>query len=144
VREAFSEPNDQVTIYRANWHEDALARGLDGVPNTDAGIRWRPSIHMPRRVSRLTLDVTAVKIERLQEITEDDARAEGVLYVPGHGDLSPAELSADPGYSNYLNCRLGFWALWDTLHGPGAWAQNPEVVALTFAVHELNIDRASQ
>lgn len=141
VREAFAQPNDQITIYRANWREDALARGLDNVPATDANITWRPSIHLPRVLSRLTLIVTAVKIEPLNDISEEDARAEGVLYVPGHGDITYDELWADPGYSNYLNCRMGFEALWNTLHGEGAWLDNPAVVATTFIPELRNIDQ---
>lgn len=143
VREAFTEPNDQVVIYRANWREDALARGLQNIPDTDAGLRWHPSIHMPRWASRLTLTVTSVKIERLQGISEDDARAEGSLYVPGHGDITPYELWADPGYSNFLNCRQGFEMLWNALHGDGAWETNPEVVAISFHVERRNIDAAA-
>lgn len=99
-----------------------------------------PSIHMPRSASRLTLVVTATKIERLQDINEKDARAEGVLYVPGHGEITLEELRADPGYSNFLCCRHGFEMLWNEQHGPDAWDANPEVVALTFTVHKANID----
>lgn len=85
---------------------------------------YLPSIHMLRCFSRLTLTVTATKIERLQEISEDDAVAEGypdaAVMVGG----------------------AGFWfqQLWCDLHGNLSWRANPEVVALTFAVALRNID----
>lgn len=98
-----------------------------------------PSIHMPRWASRLTLIVTATKIERLQDISEADAKAEGCeLFVPGHGWITKDDLAE--GYSNYLNARAGFEDIWRTLHGEESWRENPEVVALSFRVIKANID----
>lgn len=97
------------------------------------------SIHMPRWASRIALGVTATKIERLQDISEEDAMAEGApWYVPGHGIISDQEYAADPGYQP--NKRMGFCDLWQSLHGIASWADNPEVVALTFTVHQSNVD----
>jgi hypothetical protein len=113
----------------------------DTEPMPDWAGKARPSIHMPRWASRLTLKVTGVKIERLQEISEADARVEGILWVPGHGEITPSELRGDPGYSNFLNCREGFSVLWDTINGRRAsWSSNPWVVAITFEVIKENID----
>lgn len=85
---------------------------------------WSPSIHMPRRASRLTLVVTATKMERVQEINGLEALAEGVDREEGTAPWR-------------MFCRL-----WKRLHTkPGArWEDNPEVVALTFSVHQQNID----
>jgi hypothetical protein len=97
--------------------------------------KTRPGIFMPRWASRLTLEVTAVRAERLQDISEEDARAEGVPWVTGHGHITPFELQCDPGYSMYLNCREGFEVLWSTIHkpdGPHGWNKNPWVWAYTF------------
>jgi hypothetical protein len=103
--------------------------------------RWRPSIHMPRWASRLTLTITDVRVQRLQDISEVDAIAEGTgLYVPGHGFVSDEELRADPGYSNYLAPRMGYEAIWSEINGAGSWDPNPWVVALTFTVDKRNID----
>ena len=82
-----------------------------------------PCLYMPRIVSRLTLTVTATKIERLQEITHEEAEAEGIKC-----DMS------------VLGFRDHFAALWDRLHGDGAWAADPEVVALTFDIRKGNIE----
>ena len=94
--------------------------------------RWRPSIHMPRWASRLTLHVTDVRVQRLQEISETDARAEGVdpLTWPSHENAAITNVSY----------RKPFRDLWNNLHGDGAWADNPWVVALTFTVERANID----
>ena len=84
------------------------------------GVKWHSSIHMPRWASRLTLVVTATKIERVQEISGSDVEAEGA--------------------SNCVDDPMWFPCLWDSLHGKGSWDANPEVVALTFEVHHRNID----
>lgn len=84
--------------------------------------RARPSIHMPRWASRLTLTVTDVRVQRLWAIDNLDAVAEGVR----------------------VHCedvaRTEFSLLWNSLHGPDAWDANPWVVALTFTVEQRNID----
>ncbi len=94
--------------------------------------RWRPSIHMPRWASRITLTVTDVRVQRLQDISEADARAEGAV-MPWLGSPGTAEDDTRTGLSE-------FEALWNSLHGPDAWDQNPWVVALTFTVQKGNID----
>lgn len=103
--------------------------------------KWRPSIHMPRWASRLTLTVTDVRVLPLCSISERDAEAEGVVwdsadgfdvwYVPG-ADL--------PHTSTAAEC---FAHLWSSLHQADGecWADNPEVIALTFTVEHGNIDR---
>lgn len=88
------------------------------------GINWRPSIHMPRAASRITLEVTGVRVERLQSISEADAIAEGVQRTAGGSWL--------PG-----PCDHPEWAyhqLWDQINGDGAWAANPWVWAVSFRV----------
>jgi hypothetical protein len=100
-----------------------------------------PAIHMPRIISRLTLIVTATKIERLQDIRETDCIAEGAQIIRLYGnpvdDGPMVRLGPDHVYGTP---RTWFRELWDELHGPGAWDANPEVVALTFVVHKQNID----
>lgn len=110
------------------WIDDLLAGS--------AGHRWTPSIHMPRRASRLTLIVSNVRVERLQDISEEDAISEGV------------ECDSD-GWRDYLfphsqccsTARNSFCTLWDSINGPGAWEANPWVSVTSFAVHQQNIDQ---
>lgn len=106
-----------------------------------------PSIHMPRWASRLTLFVTAVKIERVKSISEEDAKAEGVIqddgsepdiwYIPGSGG-TPWGKKMDPFTADRPS--KVFCGLWRALHGRESWDENPEVVALTFTVQRQNID----
>lgn len=79
---------------------------------------WRPSIFMPRWASRITLKVTAVRVERLQNISENDALAEGVeSWKRGE---------------TYEAAKSKYAALWESINGPGSWAKNPWVWALSF------------
>jgi hypothetical protein len=82
---------------------------------------------MPYFASRITLEVTAVKIERLQEISEGDAESEGVFR-------HIAEYSIDKVYRSERGetAIRYFRELWDKLHGEGSWVSNPEVVAISF------------
>lgn len=122
------------------WEPSYHADGAD--PYVEDYRRWgwksRPSIHMPRWASRLTLTVTEVRVQRLQEMTEGDALAEGVYRDARRHPSLPWRASPDlPGWTEP---RGAFASLWNSLHGPDAWAANPEVVALTFTVEQRNID----
>jgi len=137
VRESFSGPHEWQTIPPAGWGWDTGTRPpiwywADGNPEHGDWTRPKPSIHMPRWASRILLEITDVRVQRVQDISEEDARAEGVLWVPGHGEITPADLHE--GYSNYLDCRQGFWALWDSINAKRGygWNANPWVWCLTF------------
>lgn len=93
-----------------------------------------PSIHMPRWASRITLDVTAVRLENLQAITREDAAAEGHPRCTGSfaDSLSP-DVHLDAARDWYMD-------LWDSLHPKQPWRSNPIVVALEFEVRQGNID----
>jgi hypothetical protein len=92
---------------------------------------WKPSIHLPRRLSRLTLHVTGTKIERLQDITEADAQAEGVEAAVGGFDHDGGPLKTH---------RTGFVRIWGVLHGTDSWLANPWVMAVFFRPVLANID----
>lgn len=109
-------------------------------------VQWltpvRPSIHMPRWASRLTLIVEDTKIEPLQAISEEDARAEGVQHMAFEAK-NCHEYFIPIGGGQLLTgwtAREVFAGLWQTLHGAGSWHGNPEVVAPTFRVVRANID----
>lgn len=88
------------------------------------GLLWRPSIHMPRWASRITLEVTGVLVERLQEISYEDARAEGVEFWRNDGTLT--EL---PPCSAH---RYEFEDLWTSINGADSWNANPWVWVVSF------------
>lgn len=87
------------------------------------------SIHMPRWASRITLEVTDVRVERLQAISEDDAEAEGVglVLADDMGDQREAMTKAVA-----KSRRAGFQLLWESINGTGSWAANPWVWAISF------------
>lgn len=93
--------------------------------------RWRPSIHMPRWASRITLEITSVRVERLQDISDADAQAEGcACYVCGGvmDGLSESDCHCfhkKAKASDYRN-------LWEQINGPDSWAANPWVWAIEF------------
>ena len=91
---------------------------------------WRPSIHMPRWASRITLEITSVRVERLQEISIEDAKAEGA-WGP---DDSIVQKVADYFGTDIFsaNPRKAFQMLWESINGPDSWAANPWVWAIEF------------
>lgn len=107
----------------------------------------RVAIHLPRWASRLTLVVSAVRVERLQAITDADAIAEGLWSRPADFDPRILLWHWEPEGGRVV--RAAGWAipigafcnLWERLHGRESWFANPDVVALTFAVHPRNIDQ---
>ena len=118
--------------YKADCNADSLELAKH------YGARWTPSIHMPRWASRITLEVLEVRAQRLQDITEQDAIAEGIEEVGGK------PLSCCP-WRNYLIGRPGemnlhcsapsrsFQTLWDSINAKRApWDSNPWVWAVTF------------
>lgn len=86
--------------------------------------RWRPSIHMPRWASRITLEVESVRVERLQEISREDAAAEGVCIAN--------EADRFRGYGVHRWPEQNYETLWNLINGPGSWDANPWVWVVTF------------
>lgn len=117
VREAFNADRAEM-VYRADG----------GMPADwfDAGSKWRPSIHMPRRASRITLEITMVRVQRLQDISEEDARAEG---APGYEEGIDAPPPDDEHEWAYL---ASFIRLWKSINGAESWNANPWVWAISF------------
>lgn len=89
-------------------------------------IRKRPAIHMPRAMSRILLEITAVRVERLHEISQSDARAEGA--PPSHPSIDRA--SRVFGFADFP--RSWFGQLWEQINGPGSWDANPWVWVVEF------------
>lgn len=111
-----------------------------------AGGDWRvrPSIHMPRWASRITLTVTDVRVERLQDISEADALAEGIEYVPEGTSVSGALYAIRiANHWSYVGDTAAdvYRLLWNGINGAGSWEANPWVAAYTFTVERGNIDQ---
>ncbi|ORM64509.1 hypothetical protein PRCB_16380 [Pantoea rodasii] len=127
VRETWSEdfanyyPNDRVW-YAADDDRRLDIEVVDGVrgifsPESDVHVpfRWRPSIHIPRWASRITLEITGVRVERLQDISEADCAAEGL---------------GSPFLRDYKKPK--FAALWQSIYGEESWQANPWVWVIEF------------
>lgn len=125
VRETYTTlaPEHQITtpyVYKANadaYTEEIRQEYIDrGYP-----YKWKPSIHMPKAAARIWLEVTGVSVERIQDISEKDALAEGVLWAPeiySHEDIP----------------SVVFARLWESIRCPDLWGQNPWVWVLIFRV----------
>jgi len=97
--------------------------------------KLRPGIHMPRWASRITLDVTGVRVERLQDISDADAVAEGCAQNHnGYFWGGPHEVS---GLKQMATARQAYRDLWESINGPESWAANPWVWVVEFKRSEV-------
>ena len=122
----YGKPGDRLWV-RETWHDASSSLHSCALYRAD-GIdlhwdKWTPSIHMPRWASRITLEITSVRVERLQEISEADAQAEGWTRRP--------EVSTDPQVHKEA-ARDWFMGLWESINGPGSWDTNPWVWVIEF------------
>ncbi|WIF05656.1 hypothetical protein QEP77_17255 [Serratia sp. B1] len=110
-------------IYKASCWQEPGNYGLWSIPDRDTQYEgaWRPSIHMPRWASRITLEITGVRVERLNDISHDDAKAEGCCYGRGGGVPDFAVTPADH-----------FPTLWASIYGEESWRANPWVWVIEF------------
>lgn len=139
IRSPFGGPGDKLWVRETFHYDNAayVAKYKDapwlGLPdagtaetfyradekNPDIFPKWTPSIFMPRWASRITLEITEVRVERLLDISETDAIAEGVRTLP-----------APQWHPN--GWRQTYWQLWDDINGRDATKANPWVWAITF------------
>ena len=138
----YGQPGDRLWVRETFGHferNENFAPGCDVFYRADgeslAVEPWRPSIHMPRWASRITLEVTGVRVERLQDISEADARAEGIFpHVRGgwHWLKHDSSNLDDWNQFGYKTAALAFRALWVSINGPDNWAENPWVWVVEF------------
>lgn len=108
------------------FYFDALLDSGEAEELKGYGFKRRPSIHMPRWACRTVLEMTEVRVERLQDISDADALAEGVSVKPD------AEIAARVAGPPETGARMEYFALWESIHGAGSWAQNPWVWVIAF------------
>lgn len=150
VREAFLcgyefDENDVPTDKERVWYRASNPdlRWFDGEsdwPRENAP--WKPSIHMPRWASRLTLRITDIRVERMQDISREDAIAEGI-------ERCEWMYACDP-WKNYIPkqspCRgfsyppRSYQSLWESINGRESWEENPWVWVIEFEVIQANVD----
>ncbi|MFJ1424852.1 hypothetical protein ACILFS_00875 [Capnocytophaga canimorsus] len=134
VRETWAEFGNGF-IYKADSFQE----------HEDVGVKWRPSIHMPKKAARIFLEVTNVRCERLQDISEEDAIAEGVRviydnkfkhYCP-EKSFNREELRNGTPITKTAICS--FWTLWKAIYGEQKWNENPFVWVYEFKIVEKPI-----
>ncbi|HBZ2223482.1 TPA: hypothetical protein N3Z59_002244 [Klebsiella pneumoniae] len=125
VREAFASglSTKSTLAYRATHKREDLE---DGFYDT---IKWTPSIHMPRWASRILLEITDVRIERLNAISEEDARAEGII---DGGCLNCGEPEPCGCANPEPDATDAFAYLWQSIYGQESWNANPWVWVISF------------
>ncbi|EEX5382802.1 hypothetical protein DZK85_003734 [Escherichia coli] len=110
-------------VYRASvrnsWTEQTHRVPVE-VCNKPVSEKWTPSIHMPRWASRILLEITDVRVERLHDMSEADAKAEGA---------TPATYKITPSEAVY---RVGFGDIWRSIYGQDNWLSNPLVWVIEF------------
>lgn len=129
----YGQPGDRLWV-RETWAYHGTcacyrADGWEGPPDVGYEVtpplRWRPSIFMPRWASRITLEIISVRVERLEDISQDDAVREG---CDDTRDMVPA-----PGRIFYSGGPRGaFMKLWESINGPLSWDSNPWVWVVEF------------
>lgn len=133
LRWPYGHPGDRLWV-RETWRHQASPHTVtscryraDETPENDH-YQWRPSIFMPRWASRITLEVTGVRVERLQEISEADALAEG-FPLPG----GPMRVNGKLGTGVFFDPLMAFRAYWHELNAKRCpWESNPWVWVVTF------------
>lgn len=118
--EEWLEENDDFPCYKVQTP--------DGVELIDYMGGWKPSIHMPRWASRILLEIVSVRVERLNDISEADAEAEGCAQA-GIETGQVLETSAPVEIGSYA---AAFCDLWESINGTGSWGDNPYVWAIEF------------
>ena len=128
VRETWAEAGasaPDLKLYRANYPEHVPSI-YENVPPTEE-IRWTPSIHMPRWASRILLEITDVRVEQLNAISQEDAQAEGMELTgwrPTYSDPDSGGEVMTP-YDNFAE-------LWSSIYGEESWNANPWVWVIEF------------
>lgn len=115
VRETWAEAGasaPDLKLYRANYPAHVPAHYENVPPAED--VRWTPSIHMPRWASRILLEITDVRVEQLNDISEEDARSEGISG------------------SSARDVKEAYAALWRSIYGSDSWRDNPWVWVIEF------------
>ncbi|EKZ5698347.1 hypothetical protein JKF61_18625 [Klebsiella quasipneumoniae] len=148
VRETFCPVDDtqyggeKWVDYRATpRYEASHPAGWDSAPNDAEALKWRPSIHMPRWASRILLEITDVRVERLNAISPEDAESEGLerTNFTGFGDEPGLPSYPEPDvYFDPLKKQWkeyppeAFAGLWESIYGEGSWKANPWVWVIEF------------
>jgi len=128
----FGQIGDRLWV-RETWRQPEDFEGYDrgavlyAVSEMDAGAKWKPSIHMPRYASRITLEITDIRVEKVQDINEENCLKEGIEKYFDDGVYYYGEY--DKGHCDYKHV---FKTLWDSINKKHTWESNPFVWVIEF------------
>lgn len=94
--------------------------------------KWKPSIYMPKAACRLFLEITNIRVERLQDISENDAISEGIEVLDGHSNYKNYLYGDGMNYTYVKTPKLSFCTLWKSINGEESWEANPWVWVIEF------------
>ena len=135
VRETWAEAGasaPDLKLYRANYPAHVPSH-YENVPTAEE-IRWTPSIHMPRWASRILLEITDVRVERLNGISEAEAEAEGIDMDALADSQDCYDCIADHNMTGRPTAIGEFKYLWESIYGEENWQSNPWVWVIEFKV----------
>ncbi|MCO1336375.1 hypothetical protein MO867_18745, partial [Microbulbifer sp. OS29] len=131
VRSLGGAPHEQI-VYRASKPDAVHCYDCNGMGQP---IKWKPSVHMPRWASRITLEITGVSVERIQDISEEDAIAEGILNSTLQTPLTKTVMYHCGPWPTPIcgeSARDAYGALLESIYGKDGWDQNPWVWVIEF------------
>jgi hypothetical protein len=121
VRETFAyDDENREFLYRADNNDKTKNWDLNRYGSGSSHYNWKSSIFMPRKASRIQLEITNIRIERLNDISDDDAKAEGVTNVLAGGIY------------DFIGHIKSYQRLWEQINGNGSWSENPFVWVIEF------------
>lgn len=128
-QEYLNASTEQPYFYKADVKESDFVKEM----MANYGWKWKPSIHMPKDAARIWLKVTNVRVERLQEISKEDAIAEGIEKA---GEVFKFYMNPKPNYWKPAvdNPIISFHSLWECINGENSWIANPWVWVVEFEV----------
>lgn len=123
VRETYfpatNQQGSEIFVYKADQDDEWIA---DFAEEGNGG--WKPSIFMPRKAARIILEITNIRVERIQSITEQDAIAEGIAFSSIGGGM---------------DARQNYCGLWGQINGDKSWIENPWVWVIEFKRIEVSV-----
>lgn len=117
-------------VYKADKPNAIACYDCNGVSYP---VRWKPSIHMPRSAARILLEITKIRIERINQISSQDAVQEGLRKLPASGRYVVNQGDQYFGAASSNPCEVFKW-LWESIYGSNSWDLNPWVWVVEFNV----------
>lgn len=141
VRETYWNKVEGFCDYSGEWGSYYLDDFRYGIDNPGEDYIKRPSIHMPRKASRILLEITNIRVERVQEVSEQDCISEGIKYNPDGSVIGypfGVPFFYSDGKHNYTTAQEAYQALWQSIYGKDSWERNDWIWVVEFKRVEVS------